>query len=317
MKRRVTSVAVPKFFAFFTPVLEILYSKAEVTSVKDIRMECYQKMHLTEEDIAQMLPSGKQRTADNRINWAITYLKKAELITQVGFGKYVLSDEGKKVVEEKRVITVKDLEKSQKFREFHNASSQAKENSEAAEQSELTDDLAATPQDMISDAINQIERDLADQLLEQIMNQTPKFFEELVVELLKKMGYGGAFDQAGLVVGQSGDEGIDGIIREDKLGFDSIYVQAKRWDPQGHSVGRPEIMQFVGALAGQGASKGLFITTAKFTSQARQYAEKQLQQKIVLIDGAMLSKLMIDYNVGVSTESVFYIKRIDIDFFGI
>lgn len=310
-------MAVPKFFAFFTPVLEILYSKAEVTSVKDIRMECYQKMHLTEEDIAQMLPSGKQRTADNRINWAITYLKKAELITQVGFGKYVLSDEGKKVVEEKRVITVKDLEKSQKFREFHNASSQAKENSEAAEQSELTDDLAATPQDMISDAINQIERDLADQLLEQIMNQTPKFFEELVVELLKKMGYGGAFDQAGLVVGQSGDEGIDGIIREDKLGFDSIYVQAKRWDPQGHSVGRPEIMQFVGALAGQGASKGLFITTAKFTSQARQYAEKQLQQKIVLIDGAMLSKLMIDYNVGVSTESVFYIKRIDIDFFGI
>lgn len=310
-------MAVPKFFEFFTPVLQTLYENAGIMSVKDIRFSCYSRLNLSQEDISQMLPSGKQRTADNRINWAITYLKKAEMISQAGFGKYQLSEYGRTTFEKKRIITLKDLEKSEKFREFHGTGAQAKDSGEEFEENGFAETLTSTPQDMISNAINQIERDLADQLLEQIMTQTPKFFEELVVELLKKMGYGGAFDRAGLVVGQSGDEGIDGIIREDKLGFDSIYVQAKRWDPQSHSVGRPEIMQFVGALAGQGASKGLFITTSKFTSQACQYAEKQLQQKIVLIDGTMLTKLMIDYNVGVSTESVFYIKRIDIDFFGV
>lgn len=143
---------------------------------------------------------------------------------------------------------------------------------------------------------------------------SPNNFEHLVVKLLTQMGYGGSVDHAGTVIGQTGDEGIDGIIREDKLGFSLIYIQAKRWDCD-KTVGRPEIQKFVGALAGQGASKGLFITTAKFTKEARQYAEKQHTTKVVLVDGTTLAKLMIEYNLGVSTEATYEIKRIDSDFF--
>ncbi len=160
----------------------------------------------------------------------------------------------------------------------------------------------------------QINTTLADDLRNEIMKQSPAFFEHLVVKLLTQMGYGGSVEDAGSVVGKSGDEGIDGIIREDKLGFSRIYIQAKRWDCD-MAVGRPEIQKFVGALAGQGASRGLFVTTAKFTREARQYAEKQHTTKVVLVDGTALAKLMIEYNLGVSTEAIYAIKRIDSDFF--
>ena len=171
-----------------------------------------------------------------------------------------------------------------------------------------------TPQDVLDEAFQQINTTLADDLLSEVMKQPPAFFEHLVVKLLMQMGYGGSVDNAGTVIGQTGDEGIDGIIREDKLGFSLIYIQAKRWDYD-KTVGRPEIQKFVGALAGQGASKGLFITTAKFTKEACQYAEKQHTTKVVLVDGTALAKLMIEYNLGVSTEATYEIKRIDSDFF--
>lgn len=171
-----------------------------------------------------------------------------------------------------------------------------------------------TPQDILDEAFQQINTTLADDLLSEIMKQPPAFFEHLVVKLLTQMGYGGSVDDAGTVIGQTGDEGIDGIIREDKLGFSLIYIQAKRWDCD-KTVGRPEIQKFVGALAGQGASKGLFITTAKFTKEARQYAEKQHTTKVVLVDDTTLAKLMIEYDLGVSTEATYEIKRIDSDFF--
>ena len=172
-----------------------------------------------------------------------------------------------------------------------------------------------TPQDILDEAFQQINTTLADDLLSEIMKQPPAFFEHLVVKLLTQMGYGGSVDNAGSVMGQIGDEGIDGVIvREDKLGFSLIYIQAKRWDCD-KTVGRPEIQKFVGALAGQGASKGLFITTAKFTKEARQYAEKQHTTKVVLVDGTTLAKLMIEYDLGVSTEATYEIKRIDSDFF--
>lgn len=150
--------------------------------------------------------------------------------------------------------------------------------------------------------------------MQTITEHSPKFFEKLVVELLLKMGYGGAFDEAGITVGQSGDEGIDGIIREDKLGFSSIYIQAKRWSTE-TTVGRPEVQKFVGALAGQGAQKGLFITNAQFTKEAKSYVAKQSATRVVLVDGEKLAKLMIEYNVGVSTLSTYAIKKIDLDFF--
>lgn len=171
-----------------------------------------------------------------------------------------------------------------------------------------------SPQDILDEAFLQINTTLAEDLRNEIMKQSPAFFEHLVVKLLTHMGYGGSVEDAGSVVGQSGDEGIDGVIREDKLGFSRIYIQAKRWDCD-MTVGRPEIQKFVGALAGQGASRGLFITTAKFTREARQYAEKQHTTKVVLVDGTALAKWMIEYNLGVSTEAIYAIKRIDGDFF--
>jgi restriction system protein len=146
------------------------------------------------------------------------------------------------------------------------------------------------------------------------MERTPQFFERLVVDLLLKMGYGGAFEDAGIAIGQSGDEGIDGIIREDKLGFSNIYIQAKRWNTD-TTIGRPEIQKFVGALAGQGAQKGLFITTAQFSKEARNYATKQFTTKVVLINGAKLAKLMIEYDIGVTIQNTYAIKKIDLDFF--
>lgn len=172
-----------------------------------------------------------------------------------------------------------------------------------------------TPHDTLEKAYAQINNALAEDLLASIMEHSPAFFERLVVDLLLKMGYGSSFDAAGMVVGRSGDEGIDGIIREDKLGFSNIYIQAKRWDPESMTVGRPEIQKFVGALAGQGASKGLFITTAQFTKEAISYADKQLAVKIVLVDGRQLTKLMIEYGIGVSEQSTYTIKKIDSDYF--
>ena len=192
------------------------------------------------------------------------------------------------------------------FREF-----QAKRENNISEQPEILD---TTPQDELEDAFQKINDALISDLLSEIMRQTPDFFESLVVQLLIKMGYGGSISDAGKVMGKTGDEGIDGIIYEDKLGFSLIYIQAKRWD-LGGSVGRPEIQKFVGALAGAGASKGLFITTSKFSKDAYTYAEKQHSTKVVLVDGNKLANLMIEYNLGVSTQITYELKKIDTDFF--
>lgn len=171
-----------------------------------------------------------------------------------------------------------------------------------------------TPQDILDGTYQEITESLAEELLGEIMKNTPDFFERLVVDLLQRIGYGGTVEDAAKVIGKTGDEGIDGIIKEDKLGFNMIYIQAKRWDID-RTIGRPEIQRFVGALAGQGASKGLFITTAKFSPQAYEYVKKQHTTKVVLVDGMTLAKFMIDYDLGVSTVSVYPIKKLDSDFF--
>lgn len=263
------------------------------------------------EDQNELLPSGRQRTVDNRINWAITYLKNAGLISAVKRGIYTITTEGLNAYNEVgNNLDLAYLERFEQFRSFHGTPStvQASKQHEAS----LTED---TPQDMFEKAYAQINSALAEDLLTAVMEHSPAFFERLVIDLLLKMGYGGSFDSSGMVVGHSGDEGIDGIIREDKLGFSNIYIQAKRWDPNTMTVGRPEIQKFVGALAGQGASKGLFITTAQFTKEAINYAAKQLAAKIVLVDGHQLTKLMIEYGIGVSIQSTFTIKKIDSDYF--
>jgi len=300
-------MAIPKYYEMYKPFLLCLKEGLPV-SIKDVREYIAKEMGITSEERKELLPSGKQPIFDNRVGWTKTYLDKAGLIKSQSRGVYLITDEGLRVLSENpNVIDDNFLSRYPSFREFI----YPEINSDTTSNAQISDE---TPQDVIDKAFLQINKNLADELLLEIMRQTPEFFERLVVRLLEKMGYGGSLQNAGLVTGQTGDEGIDGIIWEDKLGFELIYIQAKRWDID-KSIGRPEIQRFVGALAGQGATKGLFVTTAKFSKEAREYAKRQLTTKVILVDGLKLAELMIEYNLGVTTVSTYEIKKIDTDFF--
>ena len=299
-------MAVPKYYEFFSSVLYAL-EDGKTKHVKEIR-EYADALKVSEEDRRELLPSKTQRVSDNRVNWAITYLRKAELIERVARGKYKMTPRGLQALQDRKEhVDLSYLNQFESFREFQGA------DYPAAGTSGTENAQEGTPQDNLNASFEQINKELSANLLSEIMDRSPAFFERMVVHLLLKMGYGSALED-GIVTGYSGDEGIDGIIREDKLGFSSIYIQAKRWTEE-KPIGRPEIQKFVGALAGQGAQKGLFITTGTFTKEARSYVEKQLSTKVVLVDGEKLTKLMIEYNLGVSVETVYTIKKIDTDFF--
>ena len=306
-------MAVPKYNEFFSPVLRAL-EDGQIKRAFEIRKYALNYLNVSEEDRKQMLPSNTQRLVDNRATWAITYLCKANLIERVAKGKYKITNTGIQVLHEKKDhVELKDLYQFDSFRQFINTDTLSEEKKDLSKPSVLEDLQEGTPQDNLNASMEQINKELSANLLSEIMERSPAFFEKMVVQLLLKMGYGSALED-GFVTGCSGDEGIDGIIREDKLGFSSIYIQAKRW-AEDKAIGRPEIQKFVGALAGQGAQKGLFITTGTFTKEARSYVEKQLSTKVVLVDGEKLTKLMIEYNLGVSVETVYTIKKIDTDFF--
>lgn len=303
-------MAIPKYDEMYRELLEIL-ADLQVHRSGEIRNQIASKFHVSDAERRELLPSGRQAVFHNRVGWGCTYLKKAGLIESPARGAFRLTPLGKQALANApQRIDNQYLSQFDSFRKFL----QPDDTAAAAEPSESVPDSGQSPQDVLDTAYQQIQAALSDDLLGEIMGQSPSFFEHLVVKLLERMGYGGSLSDAGVVVGQSGDEGIDGIIREDKLGFDMIYIQAKRWDPD-KGIGRPEIQKFVGALVGQGAGKGLFITTAQFTREAREYAQKQHTTKVVLVDGQMLAKLMIEYNVGVSTEITYEIKRLDRDFF--
>ena len=306
-------MAVPKYNEFFSPVLRAL-EDGQIKRALEIRKYALNYLNVSEEDRKQMLPSNTQRLVDNRATWAITYLCKANLIERVAKGKYKITNTGIQVLHEKKDhVELKDLYQFDSFRQFINTDTMSEEKKDLSKPSVLEDLQEGTPQDNLNASMEQINKELSANLLSEIMERSPAFFEKMVVQLLLKMGYGSALED-GFVTGCSGDEGIDGIIREDKLGFSSSYIQAKRW-AEDKAIGRPEIQKFVGALAGQGAQKGLFITTGTFTKEARSYVEKQLSTKVVLVDGEKLTKLMIEYNIGVSVETVYTIKKIDTDFF--
>lgn len=306
-------MAVPKYNEFFSPLLRAL-EDGQIKRALEIRKYALNYLNVSEEDRKQMLPSNTQRLVDNRATWAITYLCKANLIERVAKGKYKITNTGIQVLHEKKDhVELKDLYQFDSFRQFINTDTMSEEKKDLSKPSVLEDLQEGTPQDNLNASMEQINKELSANLLSEIMERSPAFFEKMVVQLLLKMGYGSALED-GFVTGCSGDEGIDGIIREDKLGFSSIYIQAKRW-AEDKAIGRPEIQKFVGALAGQGAQKGFFITTGTFTKEARSYVEKQLSTKVVLVDGEKLTKLMIEYNLGVSVETVYTIKKIDTDFF--
>lgn len=302
-------MAIPKYNEMYREFL-LCIADGQPHKNSEIREFVFNQKGVTKSDRKIYMSNGAQLLCNNRIGWTRTYLKKAGLIASLPHGFTVLTDEGKKVTKKLPDIIDNDfLMKYDSFREFRNKSHQITPLTETPGEN-------LTPLDMLDKSYNELSETLADEILSEIMKNPPDFFEHLVVLLLQKMGYGGNIVGSGEVVGKSGDEGIDGVIKEDKLGFDLIYIQAKRWDTE-QSVGRPEIQKFVGALAGQGASKGLFITTAKFSQQALDYAQKQHTTKVVLVDGNTLAKLMIEHDLGVSVVSTYQVKKIDSDFFDI
>jgi len=298
-------MSIPKYVTFFRPTLEII-SDGNEHSRSDLYSTICKKMNLTEEDLLEKLPSGRQTKYINRVSWAITYLKKAGLIESVTRGTFRITEDGINVLEQYPVIDNKVLRQFKSFVDFIGGNGNREQGAK-----EVENDSDGTPQELLEQAYQNINNTLAEELLTEIMKKDSDFFEKLVIQLLLKMGYGGTLEDAGQVTPHSNDGGIDGIIKEDKLGFSQIYIQAKRWDLD-TTVSRPEIQKFSGALLEAGADKGLFITTTRFSSGAVESANKQ---HIVLVDGQKLAKLMIEYDLGVSTAASYHIKNLDTDFF--
>jgi restriction system protein len=299
---------IPDFQSIMLPLLEVISDGKEYT-IAGSRDVLAGRFHLTDEEVNQKLPSGVANTFYNRLAWAKIYLERSGLLLKVRRGVFKISEQGKTVLlSPPKKINIAYLEQFEAFKGFRDkASDEPDANLKLSESQEPK----ATPEEALDLAYKNLRDDLASQLLNQIKGSHPSFFEKLVVDLMLKMGYGGPGDNAGTVTSYGGDNGIDGIINEDMLGLDVIYLQAKRW---GNTVGRPEIQKFVGALVGKRARKGVFLTTSSFSSEAIEYAAS-IDAKIVLIDGIKLSQLLIDFDVGVSSSQTYTIKRIDHDYF--
>ena len=298
---------VPGFQTIMLPILKVLSDGREY-AISQLVDQIANDFKMSEEDRQEKLPSGQQTYLVNRVGWARTYLKKAGLLSVPRRGYAQITDEGRKLLAENLPrIDLRLLERYKGFVEFRDAHLDKTEKVEVAAAS-----AEVTPEEAMERAHIRLRSELEDEILRKVKGCSPDYFENLVVRLLVAMGYGGSMADAGKAVGRSGDGGIDGIIKEDKLGLDAVYLQAKRWESG--TVGRPEIQKFVGALAGQKANKGVFLTTSAFTPEAVEYA-RNLQQKVILVDGRQLAELMIDHDLGVSLVDKFEIKRIDNDFF--
>ena len=304
-------MAIPDYQTLMLPVLTVA-AEGEVR-VPAAAARIADRLGLSEAEREEMLPSGKQRLLHNRVHWAKFYLAKAGLVDNSRRGLFVATQAGRDLLASRPTrIDVSLLKTYPSFNEFYDRS----EGADATDRASVVEPAMpaeTTPEEQIDAAHGVLTAALKADLLERIFDQSPSFFERLIVELLVAMGYGGSHEDAARQLGRSGDGGIDGIIDEDRLGLDRIYVQAKRY-AEGSSVGRPEIQAFVGSLVGQGATKGVFVTTARFSSQAREYA-RALQQRIILIDGNRLGELMAEFNVGVRVSRVVEVKKIDEDFF--
>lgn len=270
---------------------------------------------LGEDERAKMVPSGKQPVYWSRSGWALSYLKQAGLVRTPKRGIYEITARGHEVLAKKPSrLDSEFLEQFPEFREFQSRSSDATEHEKPTSLTSVPSVAveATAPDEALDAAYKRLRTSVESELLDTVKSVPPAFFEQLVVDLLVRMGYGGSREEAARAVGRSGDGGIDGVIDEDRLGLDVIYVQAKRWDA---SVGRPEIQKFAGALQGQRAKKGVFITTSTFTREAEDYAQR-IESRIILIDGRRLAALMFEYDVGVNPRSTYIVKSIDGDYFG-
>ena len=300
-------MAIPDYQTCMLPFLRLLGDGQE-HSLRDAEEALAEHFQLTPAERAELLPSGQQGVFKNRIGWARTHLKKAGLLEAPKRGVFKVTDRGLRSLSVNPArIDAKYLEQFPEYIEFRETS---RPSTGAAALTEAIPPRS-TPEEAIELAHQGLREQLGQELLLRILACSPSFFEQLVVELLVKMGYGGSRRDAGERIGQTGDGGIDGIIKEDRLGLDTIFIQAKRW--QG-TVGRPEIQKFVGALQGQRARKGVFITTSSYTAEATDYVSR-IDTKVVLIDGKQLSSLMIDFDVGVSVSASYIVKRVDSDYF--
>lgn len=300
---------IPDYERVMLPLLNSLADKQE-HSFREMVEQMVDFFKVSEEEKKKLLPSGRYPVFDSRVGWAKTYLKKAGLIESERRGFWEITQRGIDTLRQNpKEITNKYLKQFPEFIAFISPPRED-ETKEVSSDAEII--TQETPEESLEYAYQQIRQDLAQEILSRVKSCSPSFFERLVVELLVKMGYGGSIKDAGKAIGKSGDGGIDGIIKEDRLGLDIIYIQAKRWDDG--VVGRPEIQKFVGALAGQRAKKGIFITTSKFSREAIDYVTS-IDSKIVLIDGEQLPQLMIDHDIGVSKIAAYELKRIDSDYF--
>jgi restriction system protein len=308
-------MAVPDYQTLMRPVLSIADDGRDHTAAS-IRDAVIAQFQLTPEDIEERLPSGRDTTLRNRVGWALTYLFRAGLLDRPRRSVYRLNERGRAVLaEHPDRVDNSVLESFEAFREFRSRNNQAPGTQPPAANpttSPLTTD-SATPEERAASAYREVRAALASDVLDRISEQSADFFEQVVLDVLQAMGYGGSRDDAAERLGRTGDEGIDGVIREDKLGLDLIYVQAKRWT---NTVGRPDIQRFVGALHGQRATKGVFITTSTYSREAAAYAES-VTPRVILVDGPELAELMIDHDVGVTDVTRYEIKRIDLGYFGV
>jgi restriction system protein len=302
-------MTVPDFQSIMLPLMQLASDGNEHSFRESV--ECLAKFFkLSEDDRKELLPSGQMRLFDNRVGWTKTHLLKAGLLEAPRRSIFQITTRGKEVLSRKpSQINSKFLKQFSEYQVFRGANNTI-DISNLPSQDNLIEQIS--PEEALDAVYQKLKLALAQDLLTLVKDCTSEFFERLVVRLLVKMGYGGSIQDAGKAIGRSGDEGIDGIIKEDKLGLDAVYIQAKKWEG---TVGRPEIQKFVGALAGQGAKKGVFITTSNFSREAHEYAKNMRDTKVVLLDGEQLTQFMIDYNLGVSVVSQYEVKKIDSDFF--
>lgn len=304
-------MTVPDFQSFMLPLLKFTADREEHER-SDAADALALHFNSTEADRKEMLPSGKQTKFNSRVAWAIVFLRKAKFLESTRRGRFKITERGLEIlrsnppkIDTKYLMQYGDAE----FREFQKPSHRNGDQTE--DHAEIDAEAVRTPREVMESGYQEMRRDLSQELLNHIKSSPPRFFEQLVVDLLVAMGYGGSRIDAGEAVGQSGDGGVDGIIKEDKLGLDAIYLQAKRWE---NTVGRPVVQAFAGSLDGYRARKGVLITTSQFSPEAKDYVSR-IEKKIVLIDGEELAKLMMDYGIGVATDAVYEIKRLDTDYF--
>lgn len=299
---------IPDYQSAMLPLLRLAADGAEHL-LRDAIDRLATEFAITSEERAQMLPSGTAPVFNSRVAWARTYLKQAGLLESPRRGSFRITEAGRKLLAKKpQAITARLLEQYPAFREFQ---ARGKPDGEAPA-TLVAEPIASTPEDRLEAAHQELRAAVESELLDLVKGATPAFFERLVLELLVRMGYGGSREEAAKAVGRTGDGGIDGIIVQDRLGLDVIYVQAKRWDKA--VVGRPEIQRFAGALQGQRARKGVFLTTSTFSRDALHYATS-IDSRIILVDGKRLTELMVEFNVGVTGGTIYEVKRVDSDFF--